>query len=650
MKQADIFYRAFINYRKQTADDSKCKKLRSAISTASADNDKLEVISSKCIIKEDWVNRIYEGLPFIEKVIREERQFITQQGEVVPIEKAKHISKSSVEHLARHSDMITHEPKDAEADIIPDELYIVEKLSDYAVYENRFIYMLLCYLRDFIDIRYSKIIEEYDTYRAAMRVDKTVKLGKRVINCKIDFSEESKGDPFGFFDGHTDALLKKIEEERHIIAAFLLTPLMKIVAKSPMIKPPITRTNALKMNNNLKNALALYDYIAAYSGDGYKIEYTKKTYGPFSETMGDEFAEIISLNSFLTYEYGKELKNNLRESYEAEEERRRVEAEERHILLLKELKKRLEEGGGSMEEYILELESRNVELEEDRTKLAEAKEYISTLEGNILDYRRRQNEYLGEIDELRGDNAAKDEHIRKREEEFITEKTAIHVAHHTEKQELTEAYENKLEEQRVASEDEKRQMSEQHENELAGVKESYDAIITGERSRFETELAESKNKYEKLNAEKEAIYEEKTVLKAELRAQKQLSGTALEDGEFVEKERFAELDEEYAALKKLRASEWAKAKKSIRKRILWSEEEGLAQENEAQSEKSDENTDSVHSETSENTEKADKNIKIVISDIVNNKVRPFFKNVAEKTAELFTKMKDKICEITKRKR
>ena len=130
MKQADIFYRAFTNYRKQTADDAKCKKLRSAIASASAENDKLEVISSNCIIKEDWVDRIYEGLPFIEKVIREERQFITQHGEVVPIEKAKHISKSSVEHLARHSDMITHEPKDAEADIIPDELYIVEKLSD----------------------------------------------------------------------------------------------------------------------------------------------------------------------------------------------------------------------------------------------------------------------------------------------------------------------------------------------------------------------------------------------------------------------------------------------------------------------------------------------------------------------------------------
>ena len=323
MNQADILYRAFLEYRKQTLEDGKCKKLRAAISGARPEGDRLEAIRSHCIIEEDWVNRIYEGRPFIEKAIREERQFITQQGEVVPIEKAKRISKGSVEHLARHSDMITHEPEPG-ADIVPDELYVVERLSDFAVYENRFLYMLLCYLRDFIDLRYSKIIELGNTYRATLTLDKEVKIGKRVIRIKLDLNDEAKDDPFGFVQGETDGLLKRIEEERHIIAALLLTPLMKIVSKSPMLKPPVTRTNALRMNNNFKNALALYDYIAAYSGDGFRIENIKKTFGPFPETMGDEFAEITALASFLAYEYGKELKPELRHSYEREEERRRL--------------------------------------------------------------------------------------------------------------------------------------------------------------------------------------------------------------------------------------------------------------------------------------------------------------------------------------
>ena len=55
-------------------------------------------------------------------------------------EKVKNVSKDSVAHLARHSNLITRYEEGE--DIIPDRLYTVERLSDYAVYENRFLYML----------------------------------------------------------------------------------------------------------------------------------------------------------------------------------------------------------------------------------------------------------------------------------------------------------------------------------------------------------------------------------------------------------------------------------------------------------------------------------------------------------------------------
>jgi len=601
MNQADVFYRAFVDYRKLTAEDSKCKRLREAIASASADADKLKAIRSHCIIESDWVDRIYEGLPFIEKAIREERQFITQQGEVVPIEKAKRISKNSVEHLARHSDMITHEPKQGE-DIVPDELYIVEKLSDYAVYENRFIYMLLCYLRDFIEIRYSKIIELGNTYRAYMEMDKTVKLGKRVIKCKIDFSEEAKNDPFDFFDGHTDVLLKRIEEERHIIAAFLLTPLMRMVSKSPMLKPPITRTNALKMNNNFKNALALYDYVASYTKDGYRIEYQEKTYNPFSKTMGDEFAEIVALNSFLVYEYGKELKVALKESYDQEEERRKAEADERHRLLLKQLKQRLEETGEGMEEYMLALENRNTELEGDRVRLKEAKEQIAELEASILDYRRRQNELLGEIDRLKDELFQKNEYIKRREEEFAREIAELKEAHEAEKKAIIEEWERKLTEQHDALRAEIKELNEKytaeitelnekhtteitelnekhtaqineqnqrHTEEITQVRDSYEEILKAERAQFTAQITETSGELDRVTVENTELSQERMILKAKLRAQMQLNGTAPEDEDFTTRDNFEELEAEYVALKTLRDNEWKKAKKVIRGRLIW---------------------------------------------------------------------------------
>lgn len=101
----------------------------------------------------DFRNR--KRITFIEKAIAEERQFIRTDGEIVPIEKIKRISRSSVEHLAKHSEYITHTPKDG--NIIPDKLFMSEKLSDYAVYENRFLYLLLDYLEKFISLRLNDI-------------------------------------------------------------------------------------------------------------------------------------------------------------------------------------------------------------------------------------------------------------------------------------------------------------------------------------------------------------------------------------------------------------------------------------------------------------------------------------------------------------
>ena len=46
----------------------------------------------------------------------------------------------------------------------------------------------------------------------------------------------------------------KIEDVLNAILKLLSTPLMVEVSKVPMIKPPITKTNVLKMNNNFKNA------------------------------------------------------------------------------------------------------------------------------------------------------------------------------------------------------------------------------------------------------------------------------------------------------------------------------------------------------------------------------------------------------------
>src|SRR5690606_27062768 len=161
--------------------------------------------------------------------------------------------------LAKHSELITRKPKDG-ANLIPDKLYIVEKLSDYTVYENRFLYMLLRYLRDFVQMRLDNIKDKVTTYESHLKMDKNIKVNDAHIQYKLDYDAIHKNDVLLTERSHHIPLMNRVENIYALVNAFLATPLMKEVSKAPMIKPPIVKTNVLLMNQNFRAAVALYEF------------------------------------------------------------------------------------------------------------------------------------------------------------------------------------------------------------------------------------------------------------------------------------------------------------------------------------------------------------------------------------------------------
>jgi hypothetical protein len=314
MDQLDVYYRALLDYKNAILENKDCLKLNNAFLSADADSDKLSVTRAYCTIDEEWVSEIEKGLTFIEKAIKEDRQFILSQGEVVPIEKVKSVSKESVQHLAKHSDLIT-DYEEGE-DIVPDKLYTVERLNDYTVYENRFLYMLLCYLRDFVSLRYSNIVEATNKYDAVFTLNKEFMIGKEKINYSVNLHDIRQDDEYLKSHNSSKDVIDRIMLILKAILSFLATPLMEYQAKVPMIKPPITKTNVLKMNNNFKGAVALYDYIISYDKQGYEIHNQVTEISPFTTEMGEEFALMGSTYTFLMYEYGLGLKSDLKFAYD----------------------------------------------------------------------------------------------------------------------------------------------------------------------------------------------------------------------------------------------------------------------------------------------------------------------------------------------
>ena len=598
MEINDIYYRAFKAYRKQTKENTACEKERRAVAEAGKESDKLLATKYLCRIDEDWIKAIEEGLEFVEKAVAEERQFIRTNGEVVPIEKVKKISKDSVEHLAKHSDMITHVPEEEDALLVPDKLYMVEKLSDYAVYENRFLYMMLTYIKSFIEFRIEKIEKLRRTYVGDMAVNKEIKTKKRTLKIKTEIYEERTDNPYPVPDEKSANLVKRIHDCRSIIDALLDTDLMTQVAKTPMIKPPIVKTNVLKMNNNFKNALALYDYIASYKGEGFSYEEGQLDFAPFSEKVADEFAEAANLTSFLAYKTGNDIESLLQAEYEEEERRLKEEEAQNLLKRLQRLKKRALESNKTMEEYMLLLEERNRRLEKDNEELSALRREVENLKKDIETLAREKNELNRQIGELTSALEEKEQEIIRLNQKYIEDMSAAKAEHEAEIAKISAEHEEAVTALKAEFADELSKTIEEHESRAAELKAETETL----NSRLAETVRDCDNKIAEINAkllglqdiegkvageyevkyaalEKEykrnikELKEETALIRGELDGIRAEQGKLIPSADYSSRERFIELETEYLAFHKFFKSQWEYTKKEIRKTILWTKQE-----------------------------------------------------------------------------
>ena len=503
--QLDIHHRAFKAYKKELKRGENDNKLRKAIHCAPLSTEQLSSVRFKCEIKTDWIEYVEANLGYVENAILENRQFILQQGETMLIEKAKRVSKASVEHLAQHSELITHVPEPDE-ELIPDKIYVVENDSNFAVYENRFLYMLLLTLSDFVDLRYAKIVDMWNKIHSELNIKKNISLGKRKMEFSLFFKEDSRDNPDTLYDGEAVACIERIRNIQRNVAGLLQTPLMKEVSHAPLIKLPITRTNVLKMDTNFKMAVELFDYINSYGHDGYTVQEIKEDIDHFSENMADDFAELISTSSYLCYRYGAKFNSIMEQRFDAENTHMREEEDKRLRQLLHTMREKLNQGKISDKEYLLALEKRNLSLENDREK-------INEIENENSEYRQK----LIFLNESKDSLVKSNEQL---EEEIRTQKAIT------------------------------REQAAIHQSEMKKQKRLY-----------EEEIAELRTKYEE-------ICELQLTTMAQLRGIRYQQGLMTPDDDYSSKELLLQLEKERAAFDKMFASQWKKAKKTIRKRAF----------------------------------------------------------------------------------
>ncbi len=540
MGQLDVFYRAFLAYREALGRERESRVLRDELARA-GEGDKVSVTRVTCHVEQDWVDAIDRGLVFIGKAIDEDRQFIRSEGEVQPIEKVRHVSRETAEHLARHSNLITREPAEGE-DLLPEKLFTVERLNNYAVYENRFLYMVLCMLNDFISLRYNRIVRETNTYRGEAVLHKSVTSGKRRLQCDISLREASDDDPYLRSRSELGEVLGHLERLQRSVYFYLHTPLMSEVAKADKLKPPITKTNVLRMDKNFKEVVALYEFLVAYTRDGFTVSREEHAVDLADRAVAEQFAEPVLLLSFLTYEHGMEIGAALREAYEAEERRRREEEARALKEQVENLRRRMREKKCSPEEYMLLLERRIGELEKESGQLVQARSEIEALSAEKTALQQTIEACHAQEEELRASHAEELSRRDEREEELRRRADEAEEQHAAA---LVEFTRQKAEE--IAQLNEKNERAVQERD--AQIRQD-----SAERTQLQAALA--------------AREEQCALLHARLTALRSEHGLLTQTDDYTSEAAFTELEHELEVLAGYARSQWTSAKQLLRRNIL----------------------------------------------------------------------------------
>ena len=220
----------------------------------------------------EWLDVLETLLPYVEKILRNPKRFITTEEEIVKIESAKKVGVETVKHLAKHTNFIQDIDEDT-GDVIPSKLLNVLKEETFNTYENRFIYTLIQHVGDFVRKK-KENVKRNPRLKDNKKIEYTSStlVGEEKVNVNISLNTEL--DTNLELDKKFDERVKNIE---NMLKDLRFTEVYRDLEKQgvPVVTPPIKKTNVILKNVNFQYAMNLWDYV--HTNMGKKDNPIKKT-------------------------------------------------------------------------------------------------------------------------------------------------------------------------------------------------------------------------------------------------------------------------------------------------------------------------------------------------------------------------------------
>ena len=228
----------------------------------------VSAVRQHCTVKTDWIERIENAMPYVEKAVEQSRSLLRKEGDVVRIDKAKHFSKESITHLAKNSSAIK---RVEEGKVLPEEIYVTENEEEFAIYENRFLYMVLGQLRSFVSLRLSEIKKAAEGNGICIKVSCSGSKSGESASYYLEMKESSRSGSFASSADFRETVAR-IEEILDRTDGLLAVQLMRDLATAPKLIPPVIRTNIIKNNTDFAAVFELHSYMNVVGDAGFEVE------------------------------------------------------------------------------------------------------------------------------------------------------------------------------------------------------------------------------------------------------------------------------------------------------------------------------------------------------------------------------------------
>lgn len=214
-----------------------------------------------------WIKTIESYFPSLDRITINLRSALKYQSEIIPIEKAKKISKDSVIHLMSHSNFIKELTDDG---VVPRQLLTHLPEIEYGIYENRFIMTLIGRLRDFINKRIKLMQEKIKAYKHIhLNISTQMKFEESDFEMAVDIKQIQEVERRKV-DEHNEQSLERAEKLLRLITRLHNSQFMQTLRKFKPVASPIIKTQVILKNPDFRNAYTLWMYLDRNNELGYK--------------------------------------------------------------------------------------------------------------------------------------------------------------------------------------------------------------------------------------------------------------------------------------------------------------------------------------------------------------------------------------------